>query len=74
MTIVKIENSSFVRDTHSKAVLNTDKTALNNYLIKKEIAKKQNDEYQETKKKISIIEEDMKEIKKLLLELTSRDN
>lgn len=74
MTIVKIENSSFVRDVHSKAVLNTDKTALNDYLVKKEIAKKQNEEYQETKRKLFIIEEEMKEIKKLLLELTSREN
>jgi hypothetical protein len=74
METVKIENSSFVRDIHSKAVLNTDKNALNDYLVKREIAKKQNEEYLETKRKIVIMEEELREIKKLLLELTSRDN
>ena len=39
--------------------------------MKKEIAKKQNTEAEETKKRLSLIEQDMQDIKKLLVELNS---
>lgn len=71
MDKVKITDSPFVRDMHSKAILNTDKRGLDDYLVKKEIAKKQTFEMQETKQRLNAIEQDMKEIKSLLLELNS---
>jgi glutaredoxin 2 len=71
MTTVKVENSTFVRDIHSKAILNTDKRGLNEYLLKKEIAKKQTNEVEETKQRLTTIEQDMQEIKRLLVELNS---
>ena len=71
MNTVNIPETSFVRDINSKAILNTDRKGLEDYLMRKEIAKKQNQEAQETKQRLTKIEEDMQEIKKLLIELNS---
>lgn len=69
MNTVQIRDSKLVRDMHSKAVLNTDRAALNNYYDKKEIVKKQNEDQSETKRKLIRLEEEMQEIKLLLLEI-----
>jgi hypothetical protein len=69
MNTVQIKDSKLVRDIHSKAVLNTDRAELNNYYMKREIAKKQCEEQSETKLKISQLEEEMREIKNLLIEI-----
>jgi hypothetical protein len=69
MNTVQIRDSKLVRDMHSKAVLNTDRAALNNYYDKKEIVKKQNEDQSETKRKLIRLEEEMQEIKILLLEI-----
>lgn len=66
---VKVENSPFVRDIHSKALLNTDTRGRDEYLMKRELAKKQQTEQSETKQKIEKLEEDVTEIKTLLREL-----
>ena len=66
---VQIENSRLVRDLHSKAVLNTDKNGLDEYLMKRELAKKQQAEKEETKERLSKLENDMTEIKNLLHEI-----
>jgi hypothetical protein len=71
MSTVQVTDTTFVRDIHSKAILNTDRKGLNEYLMRKEIAKKQNTEAEETKQRLSVIEQDMQEIKKLLVELNS---
>lgn len=68
---VKIPDTGFVRDIHSKAILNTDKKALKDYLFKKELAKEQNKEKEETKLRLNQIEQDMSEIKQLILEIKS---
>jgi hypothetical protein len=69
MQTVQIKDSKLVRDIHSKAVLNTDRAELDNYYVKREIAKKQCQEQSETKLKISQLEEEMREIKNLLIEI-----
>ena len=66
---VQIENSRLVRDLHSKAVLNTDKNGLDEYLMKRELAKKQQAEKEETKERLVKLENDMTEIKNLLHEI-----
>jgi t-SNARE complex subunit (syntaxin) len=66
---VRIENSALIRDIHSKAILNTDKNGLNEYLIKREAAKKQQAEHSETKQRLAKLEEDMSEIKSLLRDI-----
>ena len=54
---------------NSKAVLNTDKAGLNDYMMKRDIAKKQQEEQSETKMRLAQLEEDMTEIKNLLIEI-----
>jgi hypothetical protein len=68
---VKIHDTKLVRDINSKALLNTDKAGLEEYLMKREIAKKQQTEQSETKMRLSKIEEEMNEIKQLLRDIAS---
>ena len=70
MKQVKIPDTSFVRDIHSKAILNTDRKGLNEYLMKREIAKKQQNEKFETKDRLDKLEQDIQEIKELILKLS----
>ena len=69
MDQVRITDTSYVRDIHSKAVLNTDRNGLNEYLMKREIAKKHQAEKEETKERLAKLENDMTEIKNLLHEI-----
>jgi len=74
-TLVKIkDNKGLVRDIHSKAVLSTDKTALNEYLMKKELSRKQNAEKEEMKMRMEQMEKDMQIIKSLLLDIAEVKN
>ena len=68
---VRIEDTALIRDIHSKAILNTDKAGLNNYLMKREIAKKQQAEQIQTKDRLDKIENDMSDIKNLLVQLVN---
>jgi hypothetical protein len=63
------DHNHLVRDITSKAVLNTDKAGLNDYMMKREIAKKQLSEQSETKMRLAQLEQDMSEIKNLLIEI-----
>ena len=68
---VRIQDSALVRDIHSKAILNTDKAGLNDYLMKREIAKRQQAERVQTKDRLDKIENDMSDIKNLLVQLVN---
>ena len=71
MPLVKIDgNNGLVRDTHSKAILNTDRVGLEKYLAEREIALKQLQEKNDLKDKVHKLETDMSEIKNMLYELT----
>jgi len=63
------DHNHLIRDINSKAVLNTDKAGLNDYMMKREIAKKQLSEQSETKMRLAQLEQDMTEIKNLLIEI-----
>ena len=63
------DHNHLIRDMNSKAVLNTDKAGLNDYMMKRDIAKKQQEEQSETKMRLAQLEEDMNEIKNLLIEI-----
>ena len=71
MAHVRIDDTALIRDIHSKAILNTDKAGLNDYLMKREIAKKQQAEQSQTKDRLTKLEEDMSEIKNLLVQLVN---
>jgi hypothetical protein len=70
MALVQIkDHRNLVRDTNSKAVLSNDKQGLEEYLMKREIAKRQQCEQEETKMRIAKLEENMEEIKCLLRDI-----
>ena len=72
MESVQTENKSFVRDLHSKALLNTDRVALENHRQKMRIHEQQKSEWQIMKSKVdelNTVREEMLEIKSLLQEL-----
>jgi len=72
METVQTENKSFVRDLHSKALLNTDKIALENHRQRMRIQEQQKSEWQIMKNKVdelNTVREEMLEIKSLLQEL-----
>lgn len=71
METIQIKDTKLVRDIHSKAILNTDRVGLQEYYVKKEIAKKQQCEQLETKQKLQQLEQEMAEIKILLQEIAS---
>jgi hypothetical protein len=64
------DHKHLVRDMNSKAVLNTDRDGLNDYMMKREIAKKQKEEQSETKIRLAQLEQDMSEIKNMLIEIS----
>lgn len=63
------DHDNLVRDMSSKAILNTDRIGLQDYLQKREIAKRELSEKAETKQRLAKIEEEMAEIKYLLREI-----
>ena len=70
MQHLKVENhNNLIRDASSKAVLNTDKSGLQDYYRRKEIAKKELSDREETKQRLAKMEEEMQEIKTLLKEI-----
>jgi t-SNARE complex subunit (syntaxin) len=60
------DHENLVRDMNSKAILNTDRLALQEYYQKRELAKKELSEKTESKQRLEKIENDMAEIKELL--------
>lgn len=70
MKYLKVRNhENLVRDSHSKAVLNTDRAALEDYYAKLRVEKKQRMEQQLTQQRIATLEQDMSEIKDLLKQI-----
>ena len=65
------DHNHLIRDMSSKAVLNTDRAGLNDYLMKREIAKKEKEEQSETKMRLMQLEQDMSEIKSLLQDIAN---
>lgn len=75
MALVAIQgHQGLVRDTRSKAILNNDRKALEEYQLKVELSQRQNAEKEETKMRLQKLEEDMTQIKNLLLEIAQIRN
>ena len=75
METVQTENQSYVRDIHSKALLNTDRIALENHRQRKKFIDEQAKEWQMIKSKVdelNTVREEMLEIKSLLRELLNK--
>ena len=75
MEVVQTENRSFVRDIHSKALLNTDKVALENHRQRQRLKEQQVSEWQQMKNKVdelNTVRDEMLEIKSLIKELLKK--
>ena len=62
----------FVRDTSSKAVLNTDITALEAYKMSRDRRLQEQSTLQNCVADINILKDDMQEIKNLLLKISEK--
>ena len=74
MKVIQTENNSFVRDLHSKALINTDRVALENYRRKKQLETQQAQRLHEMEikvKELVNVKDEMLEIKSLLQKLVN---
>ena len=72
MNVIQTEDNSFVRDLHSKALINTDRIALENHRKKRQIEIQQAQRLQEMEIKVEelvTVKNEMLEIKSLLQQL-----
>ena len=70
MPLIKVKDHEHLfRDSHSKAILNTDRAALEDYYAKVEFLRKQKVEQEVTKQRLSTLEQNMSEIKSLLQDI-----
>ena len=67
---VKVEgHANLVRDLKSQAIINTDSDAYARYMARKRAQKHKNDEIREVIRDVNELKIEMKEIKKLLIEM-----
>ena len=75
MEVIQTEDPRYVRDLHSKALLNTDRVSLENFRQRKITFTRQEDEWNSIKHKVeelNILKDEMMEIKDLLRQLLSK--
>ena len=75
MEVIQTEDTSFVRDLHSKALINTDRIALENYRKKRQIEIQQAQKWQQMETKVeelNIMRNEILEIKGLLQEVLNK--
>ena len=75
MEVIQTEDPRYVRDLHSKALLNTDRISLENFRQRKITFVRQEDEWNSIKNKVeelNILKDEMMEIKDLLRQLLSK--
>ena len=74
MEVIQTEDPSFVRDLHSKALINTDRVALENHRRKRQLETQQAQRLQEMEIKVeelNNVRSEMLEIKSLLQKLVN---
>jgi|TARA_R110000764_G_scaffold145431_1_gene233256 hypothetical protein len=75
MEVVQTEDTSFVRDLHSKALINTDRVALENHRKKRQIEIQQAQQWQQMEIKVEELNNmrnEILEIKGLLQEVLNK--
>ena len=75
MKVVQTEDTSFVRDLHSKALINTDRVALENHRKKRQIEIQQAQQWQQMETKVEELNNmrnEILEIKGLLQEVLNK--
>ena len=75
MEVVQTEDTSFVRDLHSKALINTDRVALENHRKRRQMEIQQAQKWQQMESKVeelNIMRNEILEIKGLLQEVLNK--
>ena len=75
MKVIQTEDKSFVRDLHSKALINTDRVALENHRKKRQIEIQQAQQWQQMETKVEELNNmrnEILEIRGLLQELLNK--
>ena len=75
MKVIQTEDTSFVRDLHSKALINTDRVALENHRKKRQIEIQQAQKWQQMEIKVEELNNmrnEILEIKGLLQEVLNK--
>ena len=75
MEVIQTEDTSFVRDLHSKALINTDRVALENHRKKRQIERQQAQKWQQMEIKVEELNNmrnEILEIKGLLQEVLNK--
>jgi hypothetical protein len=72
MSLVKVNNTNFVRDTESMAIINTDNTARNEYYEKVRLAKSQKEQINKMNADITDLRNDIGQIKQLIQLLVNK--
>jgi len=75
MEVIQTEDISFVRDLHSKALINTDRIALENHRKRKQIEIQQAQKWQQMETKVeelNNVRNEILEIKDLLQKLLNK--
>ena len=75
MKVIQTEDKSFVRDLHSKALINTDRIALENHRKKRQIEIQQARKWQQMETKVeelNNVRNEILEIKGLLQEVLNK--
>ena len=67
------DDKDFVKDMHSKTVINTNKSAYLAAVQRKKIFLQQKDELRDATREINILKSEMHEIKNLLVKLVEKD-
>ena len=73
MPLVKIPGTTFVRDTTTMALINTDQAGLEDYKVKSRLLNTQKTEINNIKSEINDVKNDVREIKELLRLLSTRN-
>ena len=75
MKVIQTEDSSFVRDLHSKALINTDRVALENHRRRRQVEIQQSRKWQQMETKVEELNNmrnEILEIKSLLQEVLNK--
>ena len=72
MSLVKVNNTNFVRDTESMAIINVDNTAKNEYYEKVRLAKSQKEQINKMNADITDLRNDIGQIKQIIQLLVNK--
>ena len=72
MTLIKIPNTSLVREVETKALINRDANELESYLSRRKIMESQKGELNNVRSEIDNLKQDIIEIKNLMVQLLNK--